>query len=132
MMYLVVIHEGNGPTPYSAERVRLSDDEQHEINEAYRAITEIPGVSPAVQLETARTATSAPVGNGASPSTDGSLVAEEALRGYVLFEADGFDAATELASRLPVARMGGAVEVRPVVELSSQLRTEPGARSTGT
>jgi hypothetical protein len=100
---------------------RLSDDEQHGINEAYRAITEIPGVSPGVQLERARTATSAPAGNGASPRTDGSPVAtQEAVRRYVLFEADGFDAAIELPSRLPAARMRGTVEVRPIVEPSLQ------------
>lgn len=33
-----------------------------------------------------------------------------------LFEADDLDAAIELASRIPAARMGGAIEVRPIVE----------------
>jgi hypothetical protein len=31
-------------------------------------------------------------------------------------EAEDLDAAIELASRIPAARMGGAVEVRPIVE----------------
>jgi hypothetical protein len=39
-----------------------------------------------------------------------------ALGGYLLDEADDLDAAIELAARLPAARMGGAIEVRPVVE----------------
>ena len=43
-------------------------------------------------------------------------VVKEALGGYLFFEADDLDAAIELASRIPAARMGGAVEVRPVVE----------------
>jgi len=30
-----------------------------------------------------------------------------------VFEADDLDAAIELASRVPAARLGGAVEVRP-------------------
>jgi hypothetical protein len=38
------------------------------------------------------------------------------VNGYLVFDADGLDAAVELASRIPQARMGGAVEVRPLVE----------------
>ncbi len=54
---------------------------------------------------------------GNTLTTDGSFVeTREALGGYLLFEADDLDAAIELAARIPAARMGGAVEVRPVVE----------------
>jgi hypothetical protein len=38
------------------------------------------------------------------------------LDGYYLYEAPDLDAAIELAARIPAARMGGTVEVRPVVE----------------
>ena len=38
------------------------------------------------------------------------------LGGYLFFEADDLDAAIELASRIPAARMGGAIEVRLIVE----------------
>ena len=49
--------------------------------------------------------------------TDGPFVdAKEYLGGFYLFEADDLDAALELAARIPAARMGGAVEVRPLVE----------------
>ena len=49
--------------------------------------------------------------------TDGPFVeTKEALGGYLLFEADDLEAAIELASRIPAARMGGAIEVRPIVE----------------
>jgi len=49
--------------------------------------------------------------------TDGPFVdAKEHLGGFYLFEADDLDAVLELAARVPAARMGGAVEVRPVVE----------------
>ena len=55
--------------------------------------------------------------DGKTLTTDGPFVAvKEALGGWLLFEADDLDAAIELASRIPAARMGGAVEVRPVVE----------------
>ena len=37
------------------------------------------------------------------------------MAGYYLLEADDLDAALEIAGRVPAARMGGAVEVRPLV-----------------
>jgi hypothetical protein len=50
-------------------------------------------------------------------TTDGPFVSvKEALGGWLFFEADDLDAAIELASKVPAARMGGAVEIRPVVE----------------
>jgi hypothetical protein len=40
--------------------------------------------------------------------------------GYFVFEAADLDAAIELAARVPAARMGGTVEVRPVVEYPAE------------
>ena len=37
------------------------------------------------------------------------------IAGYFLLEADDLDAALEVAERVPAARMGGGVEVRPLV-----------------
>jgi hypothetical protein len=57
------------------------------------------------------------VEDGKTLTTDGPFVdTKEVLGGYYLYEADDLDAAIELASRIPAARMGGAIEVRPVVE----------------
>lgn len=62
-------------------------------------------------------ATTVRVQDGKTLTTDGPFVAiKEALGGYLFFEADDLDAAIALASRIPTARMGGAVEVRPIVE----------------
>ena len=44
------------------------------------------------------------------------VAVKEALGGYLFFEADDLDAAIELAAKIPAASMGGAIEVRPVVE----------------
>jgi hypothetical protein len=75
------------------------------------------GVSPGLQLQPPETATTVRVENGATLTTDGPFVAiKEALGGYFVFEADDLDAAIAVASVVPAARMGGAVEVRPVVE----------------
>ena len=57
------------------------------------------------------------VEDGRALTTDGPFVAvKEALGGWLVFEADDIDAAIELASRIPAARLGGGVEIRPVVE----------------
>ena len=49
--------------------------------------------------------------------TDGPFAeTKEALGGYYLLEADDLDSAIEVAGRIPAARMGGAIEVRPLVE----------------
>jgi hypothetical protein len=57
------------------------------------------------------------VQDGRTLTTDGPFVTvKEALNGYLVFEADDLDAAIELAGRIPAARMGGAVEVRPIAE----------------
>jgi hypothetical protein len=48
--------------------------------------------------------------------TDGPFAdTKEIFAGFYLLEADDLDAATEVAARIPAARMGGAVEIRPVV-----------------
>src|SRR5207244_1558082 len=118
MKYMLLIHQGDAPTPRSPEEWgRLSEDEQKAVYADYKAINETPGVSPGLQLEAPESATTVRVQDGRTLTTDGPFVAvKEALGGWLLFEADDLDAAIELASRIPAARMGGAVEVRPIVE----------------
>ena len=118
MKYLLLIQQGDTPTPYDPDAWgRLSEDEQNEVYAAYKAINETPGVSPGLQLQPPEAATTVRVHDGETLTTDGPFVAiKEALGGWLTFEADDLDAAIELASRIPAARMGGAVEVRPIVE----------------
>jgi hypothetical protein len=118
MKYMLLIHQGDAPTPRSPEEwARLSEDEQKAVYTAYQAINETPGVTSGLQLQDPETATTVRVQDGKTLTTDGPFVAvKEALGGYLLFETDDLDAAIELASRIPAARMGGAVEVRPIVE----------------
>jgi hypothetical protein len=118
MKYLLLIHQGDAPTPYSPEDwARLSEDEQNAVYADYQAINQTPGVTPGVQMQPPETATTVRVQDGRTLTTDGPFVAvKEALGGYFVVEADDLDAAIELAARVPAARLGGAVEVRPVVE----------------
>jgi hypothetical protein len=116
--YMLLIHQGTAPTPRNPEAwSRLSEDEQNAVFADYKAINETPGVTSGLQLEEPETATTVRVEDGRTLTTDGPFVAiKEALAGYLLFEADNLDAAIELAARSPAARLGGAVEVRPIVE----------------
>ena len=117
MKYMLLIHQGDTPTPPSDEWERLSEDEKGAVYTAYKALNETPGVSPGLQLEHPRNATTVRVQDGRTLTTDGPFTeVREAIGGYLLFEADDRDAAIELAARIPAARMGGAIEVRPITE----------------
>jgi hypothetical protein len=57
------------------------------------------------------------VDGGSTLTTDGPFAeTKEALGGFYLIEADDLDTALEIAARVPAARLGGSVEVRPLVE----------------
>jgi hypothetical protein len=116
MRYMLLIHQGDAPTPRSPEAwSRVPEDEQKAVFADYQAINQTPGVTPGVQMQDPETATTVRVEDGRTLTTDGPFVAvKEALGGYLFFEADDLDAAIELASRIPAARMGGAIEIRPL------------------
>jgi len=118
MKYMLLIHQGDTPTPRDPEAwARLPEEEQQAVFADYRAINETPGVAPGVQMQDPEMATTVRVQDGKTLTTDGPFVAiKEAIGGYLFFEADNLDAAIELAARIPAARLGGAVEVRPIVE----------------
>ena len=117
MKYLLLIQQGDTPTPGTEAWEKLSEDEQRAVYTDYQALNQTPGVTPGVWMESPETATTVRVQEGATLTTDGPFVAiKEALGGYLLYEADDLDAAIELASRIPAARLGGAVEVRPLKE----------------
>jgi hypothetical protein len=118
MKYMLLIHQGSTPTPRDPEAWgRLSEDEQKAVYADYQAINEDPNVTPGVQMESPETATTVRVEDGKTLTTDGPFVEiKEAIGGFLFFQADDLDAAIELAARIPAARMGGAIEVRPIVE----------------
>jgi hypothetical protein len=118
MKYMLLIHQGSSPTPLSPEDwATLSEDEQQAVYRDYAAINATAGVTPGAGLQPPETATTVRVQDGRTLTTDGPFAeTKEALNGYLLFEADDLDAAIELAARIPAARLGGAVEVRPIME----------------
>jgi hypothetical protein len=117
MKYMLLIHQGSTPIPPSQEWDSLSEAEKGAVYAAYQAINENPGVTPGLQMQPPETATTVRVQDGKTLTTDGPFVEiKEAIGGYLHFEADDLDAAIELAAQIPAARMGGAIEVRPIVE----------------
>jgi hypothetical protein len=119
MKYMLLIHQGSSATPRDPSAWdQLSEDEQKAVYAEYMAISRDPRVTSGEQLAPPETATTVRVENGSTLTTDGPFVElKEAIGGYFLLEADDLDSALELAARVPAARMGGAVEVRPIVEM---------------
>jgi hypothetical protein len=115
MKYMLLIHQGDTPVPGTPEWDSLSAEEQQAVYAAYQAINQTPGVTTGAWLDSPETATTVRVDNGQTLTTDGPFVAvKEALGGYLFYEADDLDAAVALAARIPAARLGGGVEVRPL------------------
>jgi hypothetical protein len=96
---------------------QLPDAERQAIVGEYIAFFARPEVMDGNQLQPPATATTVRVQHTQTLAADGPFTAAgESLGGYYLVEAEDINAAIELAARIPAARMGGAIEVRPLVE----------------
>jgi hypothetical protein len=118
MTYMLLIHHGDAVTPHDEEAWgRLSEEERKALRADYQAVNQTPGVTPGKWLEGPEAATTVRVEDGETLTTDGPFATvKEALGGWLFYEADDLDAAIELASRIPAARLGGGVEIRPLRE----------------
>ena len=116
MQFVLIVFQGSTPLPNTPEWSTLSPDEQQAIYADYAAINQTEGLTPGLPLglpEAARTVT---VQDGTTHVDDGPYLhdADKAFGGYSIFEADSMDDAIALAARIPAARYGGGVEIRPV------------------
>lgn len=117
MKYLMFIYQGTTPTPGTEGWERLSEEEQGEIYAAYKELNTTPGVTPGEGMQPPEMATTVRVADGRTLTTDGPFAElKEAIGGLLTFEADDLDAAIALAAKIPAARLGGAIEIRPVKE----------------
>jgi hypothetical protein len=113
MQYMLLIYSGEATANFQD----LPEEEQNAIVGEYMEIQRAPGVTGGAQLHPGETATTVRVDDGRTLTTDAPPTeTKEVLGGYYTVEAPNLDAALEIAARIPAARMGGAVEVRPVVE----------------
>jgi hypothetical protein len=116
MKYMLLIHQGTTPLPGTKQWEALSGEQKQAVYGAYQTINETPGVSSGLRMQEPAMATTVRVQDGATLTTDGPFAElKEAIGGYLFFDADDLDAAIELASKIPAASMGGAIEIRPIV-----------------
>jgi hypothetical protein len=95
----------------------LSKEERERQTGEYLALSQRPETRGGADLGDLANATTVRVNGGDTLTTDGPFAeTKEYLGGFYLVECDSIDEAIEFASKIPAARTGGAVEVRPVVE----------------
>jgi hypothetical protein len=96
---------------------KLPADEQEKITAEFIAIRKSSGVLDGNQLQAASSAVTVRVSDAQTQVTEGPAVdAGAEVNGYYIYDAPDLDAAIAFAARIPVARMGGTVEVREMVE----------------
>ena len=96
---------------------KLPADEQEKVTAEFIAIRESSGVLDGNQLQAANAAATVRVNGGQAQVTEGPPVGAGAeVNGYYVYDAPDLDAAIAFAARVPVARMGGTVEVRALME----------------
>jgi hypothetical protein len=111
MKYAVLVY--TLPGAYEA----LPDAEREQASREYMALAEDARCLEGAQLQPVDTATTVRVQDGRTLTTDGPFAdTKEVFGGYYVLEADSLDDALDYASRVPTARLGGSVEVRPLVE----------------
>jgi hypothetical protein len=111
MKYALLIYD----TPNSFDG--MSPDEAESVRGEYYAISSDSRCVGGGQLQPIETATTVTVQDGRTLTTDGPFAeTKEVFGGYYLFEAPNLDEAIDVAARIPAARLGGKIEVRPLVE----------------
>ncbi len=112
MKYALLIY----PKPGSHEE--LGEDESKSVSAEYLALREDPRCLGGAHLQPAETATTVRHSLGEALITDGPFAdTKEVLGGYYVLDASNLDEALEFVQRIPAVRLGGAVEVRPLVEI---------------
>jgi hypothetical protein len=110
MKYILVIYQGTALERQAA----LTEQEQKQVYADYQGINQTPGITSMPPMGLPENATTVRVEGGKILTTDGPFVGmKEAIGGLFILEADDIDAAIEVAARVPAARYGGAVEIRP-------------------
>jgi hypothetical protein len=112
MKYVLMIYQGTTPLPGSDRWKALSAAEQKQIYADYAELTEAPGISSGLPLGRPDAARTVQVRDGKVSVKNGPHLSE-GVGGFSVYEAESMDAAIALAARIPAARLGGAVEIRP-------------------
>jgi hypothetical protein len=113
MKYLLQVYF-NGAQDRLAQ---LPEAEREATVQGYVAFFRTPEVIDGNQLQSPNTATTIRVDEGQlNRTSEPHNPSAEPLGGYYLVDAADIDHAVAIAASVPALRLGGAVEVRPVVE----------------
>jgi len=112
MQFVLMIYQGTTPLPGSDRWQALSETEQKTIYADYAELNKTTGIAAGLPLGLPHAARTVQVRDGKTEVKNGTFLAEGA-GGYFVYEAENIEAAIALAARIPAARLGGAVEIRP-------------------
>lgn len=109
---LLVFHGPNSAVPGSNRWAAMSEAEKKAIYADYAEVNKTEGLSGGLPLGLPEAARTVRVHGGTVQVKNGTYLPEGA-GGYSLYDAESMDEAVALAARIPAARLGGAVEIRP-------------------
>ena len=113
MKFVLLVYHGPNPTLPGSDRWNaLPEAERKAIYAEYAELNKTEGMSGGLPLGLPDDAKTVQVRDGKTQVKKGTYLAEGA-GGYSVYEAESMDAAIALAARIPAARLGGAVEIRP-------------------
>ncbi len=112
MKYMLLVYDN------PANWTEITEEQMKGLYAEYAAVSNDPATVHSAQLAPIDTAKTVRIKNGETLTTDGPFAeTKEHLGGYYLVEADSIDAAAKIGARIPSARLGGSVEVRPLLEM---------------
>ena len=114
MQYLLMIYQDE------KARAQMSGPQSDQLFQEYREFTQGIVTSghfrAGARLQPTSTSTTVRETNGKRVTTDGPFAeTKEQLGGYYLVECRDLDEAISIAARIPSVRVGGSIEVRPVM-----------------
>ena len=113
MKFVLLVYQGSTPLPGSDRWQALSEAEQKAIYADYAELNRTEGITQGLPLGLPDAARTVQVRDGKTHIKNGTHLAE-GVGGFSVYEAESMEAAIALAARIPAARLGGAVEIRPV------------------
>jgi hypothetical protein len=115
MQFVLLIYQGSTPLPGTPEWEAMPQDQQNAVYADYAKLNKTEGLTPGLPLGLPEQATTVHVEDGQAVASDGPYVdVKGAVGGYSVLEAEDLEAAKVLAASIPAARLGGAIEIRPV------------------
>jgi len=113
MQFVLIVYHGTSPLPGSDAWKALPETEHRAIYAQYAEINKTPGITAELPPIAPAKATTVQVRDG-QVQVKNEPHLNEGIGGAFVFDADNVEAAIGLAARIPQARLGGAVEIRPV------------------